>query len=120
MLDALSVGGFFFISGNWQGTFDRGDKTVREVVTLQRGNHELQFGGQVVRVNQNVSNTFQQAGSFNFTNQLSNSNLLDFMLGQASSFSQSAGQYPIGIKRTVWHASARGLTRSGIQARPRT
>ena len=93
MLDALSVGGFFFISGNWQGIFDRGDKTIREVVTLQRGNHEVQFGAQVVRVNQNVSNTFQQAGSFNFSNQLSNSNLLDFMLGQASSFSQSAGQY---------------------------
>jgi hypothetical protein len=92
-LEGLSVGGYFYIQGNHQGIFDRGDKTFREVVMLHRGSHDLQFGGQIIRVNQNVNNLYEEAGSFNFTNQLSNSNIVDFMLGQASNFTQDAGQY---------------------------
>ena len=92
-MDGLSVGGYFGFTSNHVGFFNRGDKVFREVVTWQKGKHELIFGGQLTRVNQNLTNTYTQGGQFNFTSQLSGSNLADFMLGQASTFLQGGGQY---------------------------
>ena len=89
----FAVGGYFHFKGNLTGNFNRGDKMVREAVTWQKGRHELIFGGQLTRINQNISNPFLQGGQFLFTGQLSGSNLADFMLGQASTFNQGAGQY---------------------------
>jgi hypothetical protein len=42
----VSVSGFFSISTNHLGNFDRGDYTFRENVTQQQGAHELHFGGE--------------------------------------------------------------------------
>ena len=47
---AMSVTGGFGINANHMGDFDRGDFTIREVVTKIRGAHELRFGGEAVRV----------------------------------------------------------------------
>ena len=92
-MDGLTVGGYFSFASNHFGDFNRGDKTIREVVTWQKGRHEFIFGGRLTRVNQNLNNTYTQGGQFSFTNQLSGSNLADFMLGQASGFIQGGGQY---------------------------
>ena len=92
-MDGLTVGGYFGFASNHFGNFNRGDKTFRELVTWQKGRHELIFGGQLTRANQNLNNTYTQGGQFSFTNQLSGSNLADFMLGQASSFIQGGGQF---------------------------
>jgi hypothetical protein len=92
-IEGLNVGGFFsFASGHW-GDFNRGDWTIREVVTKVNGPHELIFGGEVVRLIQDISNTNTQSGSFTFSSQFSGSNLADFLLGRATSFNQGAGQY---------------------------
>jgi hypothetical protein len=92
-MDGLNVGGYFSFASGHFGDFNRGDKTFREVLTWQKGSHELIFGGELTRLNQNITNTNGQGGSFNFTNQLSGSNLADFMLGQVSRFHQGGGQY---------------------------
>ena len=92
-MDGLNVGGLFNFASSHYGAFNRGDYTIREVVTLERGRHELHLGGEVVRLSQDISNTNTQGGSFNFTQHLSGSNLVDFMLGQVSQFTQGAGQY---------------------------
>jgi Carboxypeptidase regulatory-like domain len=92
-MDGLTVGGYFNFSSSHFGDFNRGDKTVREIIHWQKARHELIVGGSLTRVNQNISNTNTQGGSFGFSNQLSGSNLADFMLGQASSFVQGGGQY---------------------------
>ena len=89
----LTVGGYFNFSSSETGHFNRGDKSFREVVTWQNGKHELVFGGDLIRVNLNVSNPSTSGGVFNFTNSLSGSNLADFMLGQVSGFQQGGGQY---------------------------
>jgi hypothetical protein len=92
-MDNLQVGGYFSFSSHHSSTSSRGDKTAREVVTWQKGSHELIFGGQLARVHLEQDNTTSQGGQFSFSGQLSGSNLADFMFGQASRFSQGGGQF---------------------------
>ena len=90
---AMSITGGFGISTNHLGDFDRGDFTIREVVTKIRGAHELRVGGEAVRVRNHVINTFQMAGNFTFNGQLSGDGLADFMLGRASQYRQGGGEF---------------------------
>jgi hypothetical protein len=99
----VSVSGFFSVSTNHLGNFDRGDYTFREDVTLQRGTHELHFGGEAVRVYNNLVNTYTMSGQFTFGagTALSGSNLSDFMLGSASAFLQGGGEFK-RLAGTLW------------------
>ena len=99
----VSVSGFFSVSTNHLGNFDRGDYTFREDVTLQRGTHELHFGGEAVRVYNNLVNTFTMSGQFTFGagTALSGSNLSDYMLGAASAFLQGGGEFK-RLTGTLW------------------
>jgi len=98
---SLSVSGGFSISTNHFGLFDRGDYAIREVVTKILGSHELKFGGEAVRLYNQLNNTYQMAGNFSFNGQLSNVGLADFMFGQASSFTQGGGEFK-NLKGTKW------------------
>ena len=97
----VSVPGFFSFSTNHLGNFDRGDYTFREDVTMQRGAHELHVGGEAVRVSNNLVNTYTMSGQFTFGNNLSGSNLSDFVLGDASRFLQGAGEFK-NLYGTLW------------------
>jgi hypothetical protein len=102
-LDTLNVNGFFAAGGSHAGNFNRGDWRVREVVTVEMARHELIFGGEVIRILQDISNTNTQSGNFAFTGQLSGSNLVDFLLGDPTTFQQGAGQYQ-NVRGTVYSA----------------
>ena len=97
----VSVPGFFSVSTNHLGNFDRGDYTFREDVTMQRGSHEIHAGGEAVRVYNNLVNTFTMSGQFTFGNQLTGSNLSDFFLGDASRFLQGGGEFK-NLSGTLW------------------
>ena len=90
---SLGVSGFFGFDTNHLGDFDRGDWTIHEDVTMQRGSHELHLGGDLVRPRNHLVNTFTMSGEFDFSNQLSGSNLTDFMLGHATHFLQGGGEF---------------------------
>jgi hypothetical protein len=90
---SLYVDGFFGFGTNHLGDFGRGDWTIHEDVTWQRGSHELHFGGDVVRLKNHLVNEFTMSGEFEFGNQLSGSNLTDFFLGHASHFLQGGGEF---------------------------
>ncbi|MDQ6678694.1 MAG: carboxypeptidase regulatory-like domain-containing protein [Acidobacteriota bacterium] len=89
----VNVNGFFSISTNHLGNFNRSDYTVREDVAIQHGAHELHIGGEAVRVANDLVNTFTMSGQFTFGNQLSGNNLSDFLLGDASRFLQGGGEF---------------------------
>ena len=91
----------FRIRTNHLGDFDRGDFTVRGVVTKMSGAHELRFGGEVVRIENPIVNTFQMAGQITFNGQLSGNGLSDFMVGRASDFRQGGGEFK-DLKGTKW------------------
>lgn len=89
----LSVTDGFSVSTNHLGDFDRGDFTIREAVTKMAGPHELRFGGEAVRVQNHIINTFQMAGRFSFNGQLSGNGLSDFLFGRSSEFRQGGGEF---------------------------
>lgn len=97
----LNITSGFSISTNHQGTFDRGDFTIREDVTKIIGKHELHFGGQLEHVYNNLVNTYLQSGSWNFSGQLSGNGLADFMFGSASQLTQGGGQYS-NVAGVLW------------------
>lgn len=92
-VEALTVGGFFSIATGHQGQFNRGDARAREVASLEIGRHQWIFGGEVVRLTQDVTNTNNESGAFQFNGTLSGSNLADFFLGRVSRFQQAGGRY---------------------------
>ena len=92
-VEGLSVTGFFSANSTHFGDFNRGDWTFRESVTKIKGKHQLIFGGEIVRLIQDITNSNTQSGSFTFGARLSGSNLADFLLGASNTFIQGAGQY---------------------------
>jgi hypothetical protein len=91
--NSLSVTSGFSIATNHLGEFDRGDYTIRENVTKIIGAHELHFGGQALRVQNSIVNTYRQSGNFTFNGSLSGNGLADFIFGRASGFTQGGGEF---------------------------
>lgn len=97
----LGVTDGFSIGTSHKGDFHRGDFTIREVGTKLHGSHEFRFGGEAVRVTNNITNSFQTMGNFSFNGQLSGNGLADFMFGRASSFTQGGGEFK-DLKGVRW------------------
>ena len=97
----MSVTGAFSVNTNHLGDFNRGDFTIRENLTWIRGGHELHFGGEAVRVTNEIINTFRMDGNFTFNGQLSGDGLADFILGRSSQFVQGGGEFK-DMKGTRW------------------
>jgi hypothetical protein len=90
---SLNVGTTEFgVGGGVYGVFDRGVQSFREIATPARGKHTIQFGGEAVRLSQPMANTFQEGGTFSFSN-LSGSGFADFEIGYVNSFIQGGGLY---------------------------
>jgi hypothetical protein len=90
---SLSVGGYFTVNTSHPGDFNRDDYNMRGEITDVRGPHELHFGIEAMRLQNQIVNTFTEAGYFNFANTLSGDNLADFVLGDASFFQQGGGEF---------------------------
>jgi hypothetical protein len=65
-IEGLNVTGFFSAASTHFGDFNRGDWTLRESVTKIKGRHQLIFGGEIVRLIQDITNSNTQSGSFTF------------------------------------------------------
>src|SRR5262245_27830756 len=70
-IEGLNVNGFFSAASNHFGDFNRGDWTIREVVTKVKGSHQLIFGGEAVRLLQDITNSNTQSGVFTFDGRFS-------------------------------------------------
>ncbi len=121
----IGVGGGFYINTNHYGAFNRGDQTYRENITYIKGRHELHIGGEALRIRVPMANTFQQSGEFSFTDNLSNDNITDFMLGRVSQFVQAGGIYlnVTGIKWSAfvqdnWRVNPRLTINAGLRWDP--
>jgi hypothetical protein len=98
---SLSTAGFFSFNTNHFGNFNRGTNTIREDVSLERGAHDLHFGGEIVRLRNHLVNDFTMNAEFSFYNSLSGNNLTDFMLGDVSEFLQGGGEFK-DMVGTLW------------------
>jgi Carboxypeptidase regulatory-like domain/TonB dependent receptor len=90
---SLNVGtAEFGVGSGVYGSFNRGVQSFREIATLVKGKHTIQFGGDAVRLRQPMANTFQEGGTFSFSN-LSGNGFADFEIGYVNSFIQGGGLY---------------------------
>jgi hypothetical protein len=120
----LTVGGDIFLPGTPYGNWDRGDQSLREIATWIKGKHEVQFGGEVLRVRLPMGNQYQESGVFDFED-LTGSPLADFELGAVTSFIQGGGLYLnfTGYRENLfvqdnWKATPRMLLSAGLRWDP--
>lgn len=83
----------FGLGGGTFGVWTRGDQSLREIASVTKGNHLIQFGAEGVRLTQPMSNTFQEGGTFQFFNALTGYNMADFEVGAVTNFIQGGGLY---------------------------
>jgi hypothetical protein len=120
----VTVGGLFSLTGVPYGVWNRGDQSLREIATWMHGKHELQFGGEILRVRLPMGNQYQESGVYDFQS-LTGSPLADFELGAVSAFTQGGGLYLdfTGYRENVfiqddWKATPRLLLSGGFRWDP--
>jgi len=117
-------GGQFTLPGTPYGVWNRNDQSLREVANWVKGKHEIQFGGEIVRIRLPMGNQYQESGVFDFEN-LTGNPLADFELGAVSSFTQGGGLYLnfTGYRESLflqdnWKATPRMLLTAGLRWDP--
>jgi len=120
----VTVSGDFTLPGTPYGNWNRNDQSIREVVTWMKGAHELQFGGELMRIRLPMGNQYQESGVFNFEG-LTGSPLADFELGYLGAFTQGGGLYLnfTGYRENLfvqdnWKATPRLLLSAGLRWDP--
>jgi Carboxypeptidase regulatory-like domain/TonB-dependent Receptor Plug Domain/TonB dependent receptor len=121
----ISVGGYFDVNGPNVGAYNRGDQTVREVVTWVKGRYQTTFGGEMLRVVAPISNQYLEGASYTFGGAFSGNNLADFMLGDVSTFNQAGGIYAnitgynwAAFIQEDWRATPRLTLNGGLRWQP--
>ncbi len=91
---ALSVAGYFSISSGHPGEFDRRNINFSDSLHWVVGAHQIAIGGDFVRMNVQLSNTYRQNGSFNFSGTANSGNpFADFLIGDVNHFIQGGGEF---------------------------
>lgn len=120
----VTIGGDIFLPGTPYGIWNRGDQSLREIGTWMKGKHEVQFGGEILRVRLPMGNQYQESGVFDFQG-LTGSPFADFETGLVSSFTQGGGLYLnfTGYRESLfvqdsWKATPRLLLTAGLRWDP--
>ena len=107
------------------GTWNHSDISDREIVTLIKGTHEIQVGGEWEHMNLPMGNSYQSDGNYTFGASQTGSNLADFFLGDASAFVQAGGLYLnfsgnnwSAFAQDNWHATPRLTVSAGLRWDP--
>lgn len=84
------TGGFSTFCGTCApGHFNVNSFQVADDVNLVRGPHQIAFGFNLIRVQNNTISGFDENGSFTFNGNVTGIGLADFMLGKPSDFTQT-------------------------------
>ena len=91
---SIAVTNFFSIATGRQGEFDRPAYDFSDNAHWIHGIHEISFGGELLKIQTNVDNTFRQSGDFRFRGTTYSGNAeADFLLGNVDRFIQGGGDY---------------------------
>ncbi len=98
---SVTNGGFNVGSGTGAlGTFNITSYQEADDVDILRGKHQIAFGVDILRTQDNQDNHYQDNGVFSFSGQYSGDPLLDFLTGNMNTFSQSLPQQN-AIRQTI-------------------
>ena len=91
---ALSVSGYFSIGTGHPGAFNRQNFHFADSLHWIKGQHEISMGGDLMKMQVDLINTFRQNGNFRFRgSSYSGDPRADFMLGTVDRFIQGGGEY---------------------------
>lgn len=97
----VSNGGFAVGSGSGAlGSFNINSWQEADDVDMSRGKHQIAFGADVIKTQDNQNNHFEDNGSFQFSGQYTLDPLLDFLLGKMNKYEQTLPQQN-AIRQTV-------------------
>ena len=74
------------------GFFNRNVFQEADDIDVVRGRHQLAFGVDFIRIQNNLQGDFNENGNFQFNGQYTNDPMVDFLLGDMSLFAQSRAQ----------------------------
>jgi len=121
----VSIGNDIYLPGTPYGLWNRGDQSLREIATWMHGKHEVQFGGEILRVRLPMGNQYQESGVFTFDGSVTGVPLADFEQGTVASFVQGGGLYldVTGYRESFfvqdsWKATPRLLLSAGLRWDP--
>ena len=90
----VSIAGYFGISTGAPGEFKRDNYHIADTVHWVRGSHDIALGGDFLRMQVDLSNSYRQAGRFRFRGAgYSGDPRADFMVGAVERFIQGGGEY---------------------------
>lgn len=91
---ALSVSGYFGIATGHPGHFNRWNQHFADSLHWIKGPHEIAIGGDFLKMNVDLINTYRQSGNFRFRGtSYSGDPRSDFLLGFVDRFIQGGGEY---------------------------
>lgn len=88
----LSVSNSFSTGGSGFSKWGVTSYQEADDIDLTRGKHQIAFGGEVIRTQNNQNDEYNDSGTFSFTGVYSNDPLLDFLMGYMPSFTQTLQQ----------------------------
>ena len=88
----LSVAGSFSTGGSGFSKWGVNSFQEADDVDMVRGKHQIAFGGEVIRTQDNQNDEYNDSGTFSFNGQYSHDPLLDFLTGTMNNFTQTLQQ----------------------------
>jgi hypothetical protein len=90
----VSVNGYFAINSGHPGNFNRHNFHIADSAHWIRGAHEIALGGDFMRMDVDLINTYRQNGNYRFRGTShSGDPRVDFLLGYVDRFIQGGGEY---------------------------
>ncbi|HKF48085.1 MAG TPA: carboxypeptidase regulatory-like domain-containing protein [Terracidiphilus sp.] len=122
---SFAVAGDFTLGSFTDAKFIRNTYDLRDMLSWNKGKHDLSFGVDVEMDQSNIRNTDLENGSFNFTNDVTGLAMASFLLGYQHTFSQTSGDFsdsrenPIGVfGEDKWKVSPRLTLDYGLRWEP--
>ena len=91
---SMSVSGFFGVSSGHPGHFNRHNYHFADTLHWVLGRHEISIGGDFMKMDVDLINTYRQNGGFTFSGTGNTGNpFADFLIGDVHHFIQGGGEY---------------------------
>ena len=88
----MSITSSFTTGGSGYSKWGVNSYQEADDIDLTRGKHQIAFGGEVIRTQDNQNDEYNDSGTFSFNGQYSNDPLLDFLTGTMNNFTQTLQQ----------------------------